>query len=84
MHEHESRRARAAAQVFIALLTSFVIVTIVSPLLRWILSPNPDALIALSVLAAFPCAALLALARRQVYRVAGHRTERSSEERPSV
>ena len=65
--------------IFLALLTSFIIVTIVSPLLRWILSPNTDALIALSVLAAFPCSALLALGMSQVRQTVASQTEGSSE-----
>jgi hypothetical protein len=79
MHEQESRRATVGPSIFLALLTSFIIVTIVSPLLRWILSPNADALIALSVLAAFPCSALLALGMSQVRQTVAGQTEGSSE-----
>ena len=61
-HEQKSRQLRATSSIVLALLTSFVVVTLVSPLLRWLLLPNVNALIALSVLAAFPCFALLASA----------------------
>jgi len=79
MPEQESRWAITGPSVVLALLTSFIIVTIVSPLLRWILSPNADALIALSVLAAFPCSALLALAMSHVRAAVPRRAERFPE-----
>jgi hypothetical protein len=81
MHEQESRRVTVGSSVVLALLTSFIIVTMISPLLRWILSPNTDALIALSVLAAFPCSALLALGMTQVRQTVASRGEGSSGRR---
>ncbi len=64
--------------ILVALLTSFIVVTVVSPVLRWLLSPNADALIALSVLAAFPCSALLALAMSQIRQTVTDAAEASS------
>lgn len=63
------------SSIVLALLTSFVVVTLVSPLLRWLLSPNANALIALSVLAAFPCFALFASAIGHIGRAVRGRTD---------
>ena len=73
-HQQESIPRRATSSVVLALLTSFVVVTLVSPLLRWLLSPNVNALIALSVLAAFPCFALFASVTRHIDRAVRGRT----------
>ena len=74
-NEQESRRLRATSSIVLALLTSFVIVTLVSPLLRWLLSPNVNALIALSVLTAFPCFALFASVMEHIGRVVRAQTD---------
>jgi len=75
MHEGRSRWSTVAPDIVLALITSFLIVTVVSPFLRWVLAPNADALIALSVLAAFPCFALLAFGLSQIRQVVAERAD---------
>ena len=69
MQDQESRRPGVAPSIVLALLTSFVVVTLVGPLLHWLLWPHVNALIALSVLAAFPCCALLDFTMGHIGRV---------------